>query len=353
MIDHVKRGHADALLEFNKDGKLAILNGRVNPKMTISHVCHRKGNQLLLITCPQDCLQYFELFTVDLVPDLMENYDAQCFFGPNCKLPDHSMLTAVVNCMIVDENGDGNEFNVNNTRHRQRRHKYHGRHDEYLNSEMWHAAVQRIISNLHENEMMQNILDAVQMTFAKVFLTNWKKNYSILTVIINLRGSLSVVNPIGMKIWTIYGKNVRERKTIFVRYKAGCRTTKTQLHDIYKLAQRTFDKELRKCARCYNGTVVANIANLALFNHKEFWASLKRLCPRPDASIPLKVMTKDGYKTDRADVLYEWKNALQYLYNQTVLDGEFDDEFLQEKTIENDLEEQMEDEGYISNIELN
>ena len=42
-------------------------------------------------------------------------------------------------------------------------------------------------------------------------------------------------------------------------------------------------------------------------------------------------MTKDGYKTDIADVLYEWKNAFQNLYNQTALDGEFDDEFLQEK----------------------
>ena len=46
-------------------------------------------------------------------------------------------------------------------------------------------------------------------------------------------------------------------------------------------------------------------------------------------------MTRDGYKTDRADVLYELKNAFQNLYNQTVLDGEFDDEFLQEKRLKN------------------
>ena len=30
-------------------------------------------------------------------------------------------------------------------------------------------------------------------------------------------------------------------------------------------------------------------------------------------------------------VLYEWKNAFQNLLTQTILDGEFDDEFLQEK----------------------
>ena len=161
---------------------------------------------------PRDWLQYFELFTVDLVSDLMENYVAQCFIGPNCKPPDHSMLTAVVNCMVVDENGDDNEINVNNTQYRQRRYKFHGRHDEYLNSEMWQAADQRIISNLYENEMMQNKLDAVYNDLCQNVLTNWITIYSIPTVVINL--SLSLVNPTGMKIWTIYGKHVRERETI-------------------------------------------------------------------------------------------------------------------------------------------
>ena len=284
----------------------------------------------------------------------MENYDAQCFFGPNCKLPDHSMLTAVVICMIVDENGDGNEFNVNNTRYRQRRHKYHGRHDEYLNSEMWQAAVQRIIFNLNENEMMQNILDAVHNDLCQSVFNKLDKHLQYSDSYHKSKRKLKCSKPYWNENLNNLWKKMSESEKQFVRYKAGCRTTKTQLHDIYKLAQRTFDKELRKCARCYNGTVVANIANLALSNHKKFWASLKRLGPRPDASIPLKVMTNDGYKTDRADVLYEWKNAFQYLYNQTVLDGEFDDEFLQEKTIEKHiLEEQMEDEGYISNIELN
>ena len=120
---------------------------------------------------------------------------------------------------------------------------------------------------------------------------------------------------------------------------------------MYKLAPRTFDKELRKCARCYNETEVANIENLALSNHKEFWASLKSLGPRPDASMPLKVMAKDGYKTDRGDVLYEWKNAFQNLYNQTVLDGEFDEE--KKNDWKHILPEQMEDEWYVSNIDLN
>ena len=147
VIDHVKRGHADALLEFNKDGKLAISNGRVNTKNDNFTCVSSQGKSVVdYMISPQDCLQYFELFTVDLVSDLMENYDAQCFIGPNCKPPDHAMLTAVVNCMMIDENGDDNEFNVNNTWYRQRRYKFHGRHDEYLNSEMWQAAAQRIIS---------------------------------------------------------------------------------------------------------------------------------------------------------------------------------------------------------------
>ena len=42
---------------------------------------------------------------------------------------------------MFDENGDGNELNVSNNRDTQRRYKFHGRHDEYLNSEMWQAAV--------------------------------------------------------------------------------------------------------------------------------------------------------------------------------------------------------------------
>ena len=71
---------------------------------------------------------------------------------------------------------------------------------------------------------------------------------------------------------------------------------------MHKFAQRTFDKELRKCVRCYNETVIAEIERLVMSNHKECWVSLKRL-----RRMLLIVLTEDGYNMDKADVLYGWK----------------------------------------------
>ena len=144
----------------------------------------------------------------------MENYVAQCFIGPNCKPTDHSMLTVVVNCMVVDENGDDNEINVNNTQYRQRRYKFHGRHDEYLNSEMWQAADQRIISNLHENEMVQNKLDAVYNDLCQNVFNELDKNLQYSDSCDKSKRKLKSSKPYWNENLNNLRKHVRERETI-------------------------------------------------------------------------------------------------------------------------------------------
>ena len=105
VIGHVKCGHADALLEFVKDGKLAILNEIIDPKNVNFTFASSRGKSVIdYIINLHDYLQAIDMFNVDLVSDPMEKYDALRFLVSNYEPPDRSLSTAVVSCKIANEN---------------------------------------------------------------------------------------------------------------------------------------------------------------------------------------------------------------------------------------------------------
>ena len=70
VIGHVKCGHADALLEFVKDGKLAVLNEIIDPKNVNFTFASSRGKSVIdYIINLHDYLQAIDLFNVDLVSD--------------------------------------------------------------------------------------------------------------------------------------------------------------------------------------------------------------------------------------------------------------------------------------------
>ena len=71
-IDTVKNAHGDTLLEFIADGKLVLLNGRVDPNNdNYTFILSRGKSVVDYFIVPQDNLRIIKSFKVDAVSDLL------------------------------------------------------------------------------------------------------------------------------------------------------------------------------------------------------------------------------------------------------------------------------------------
>ena len=110
----------------------------------------------------------------------------------------------------------------------------------------------------------------------------------------------------------------------------GDRATKTRFYHMYRNAQKIFDKKLRSASRLYNRNLVSEIECLSTENHKDFWDKLKRLGPRQDREIPIKVKKGNEYVSNLDDVLETWKNDFEGLLNAGTVDENCDEVFYEQ-----------------------
>ena len=93
-IDNIKSGHGEAIIDFVKDTRSAILNGRFKQeKDNFTFVSPRGKSVVDYFITPQDCVNFCDSFEVDLVSDLLNKFDLYPLLSNTCKAPDHSLLT--------------------------------------------------------------------------------------------------------------------------------------------------------------------------------------------------------------------------------------------------------------------
>ena len=74
-IDKVKKGHGDEFIDFLKDGKVCVLNGRLCPERdNFTFVSNRGRSVVDYIIVPHDCLQMCHSFEVMTMSELMDNF---------------------------------------------------------------------------------------------------------------------------------------------------------------------------------------------------------------------------------------------------------------------------------------
>ena len=161
VLDNVKKGHAEALMEFVRDGKLVILNGRVNPENdNFTFISSRDKSVVDYMMAPQDCMRLVDSFRIDGVSDLMTKYGSPRFLSPTCKSPDHSLLTMMIKCSYDPTNPVRADGTYNDSMSKSRNvYQYHDRYDENLSSPVWQAAIQNVIAQLERRQVQQSELD--------------------------------------------------------------------------------------------------------------------------------------------------------------------------------------------------
>ena len=94
VIDTIKGGHGDAIIDYAKDCKLAIVNGRITPeKDNYTSVSGRGKAVVDYMLLPHDCFSFCKDFRVDLMSELLLKFKLYPMLSDVCKVPDHSLLS--------------------------------------------------------------------------------------------------------------------------------------------------------------------------------------------------------------------------------------------------------------------
>ena len=105
----------------------------------------------------------------------------------------------------------------------------------------------------------------------------------------------------------------------FIKYKGVNKGIKNELRKNFQEAQNLFDKELRRAARKYNREVIDNIESVCNENPREFWSHIKKLGPRSNLDIPMKIKEGGNFITDESTVLKRWRDDFDNLLTEVAV----------------------------------
>jgi exonuclease III len=361
-IDNVKSGHGDAILEFVKDGKLAVVNGRIDPHNdNFTFVSPRGKSVVDYFITPHDCLTYCDAFQVDLTSDLINKMSAVSMLSDVCKAPDHSLLTLTIRFTQYTETlqSDASHVHGENVITQSKRsdrkiYFFDQRPDGFLVSNIWRSAVADIIDRLLYVQIKQAELDDIYADICKNIFKELDNQLQYKCADTKMKKHRKISKPYWNEELDSLWKNANRCQKLYLKYKGNSNEMKNKLRLTFKNAQTLFDKTLKRTARIYNRSLLNKIETLSVNNPKAFWDHLRKLGPRKDSAIPVKVVIDNEMVTDEERVMNKWEQDFSSLYNTTNQNINFDDNFLKDIINEkNNLERNIMNDDYLGNALLN
>ncbi len=334
-LDTVKCGHGDALIEFLKEAKMIVLNGRVTPELdNFTSVSHRGRAVVDYFICDHHNLDSFTSVEVKTVSSLINTHDLSTMLSDTCKTPDHSLLilTLPYSFHVAFENRD--VASVYDVQSRSGIHKkvydYSSIPNTTFTSGDWLAANQDIIDTLLASRLNQDKVDGIYATLCKSIFSELDANLQYKFICSSktkkrYKNSKPYWDEELTLLWN--DMNKKEKYMLNNKEKSNIRRTKND----FKYARNTFDKALRKKARQYNYSKISMLEQSANSNHVEFWNKLKQLGPRKSSSIPLTVKVDGTETSDINTVKKKWETDFSELLNPSIDGNHYNDEFLENK----------------------
>ncbi|MES9883775.1 MAG: reverse transcriptase family protein [Sedimenticola sp.] len=329
-IDTVRNQFGNALIDFLKDTKMCVVNGRGDSTCDNYTCISTRGKSVVdYIIAPHAHLDTVKHFRVITVSDCTKRYNITT---GTAKLPDHSILLCTVNSSPYDSidhtitETTGQSDNDNATTFR--------RYD-----------VTNVPANLFANESCQQQLnDMIQSLEAGH--TNISEIDSLYTNLVNLchkemndnlpyrdiRSGARNRQRFKKKPWwcnelSKLWETVRHSENAYLHYK-GPNRTGNALRQSYIIARNTFDKRLRQLERQYKAEQVHHISELQTQNPKQFWNHINKLGPgKPKHVIDCVRLDNGSISHNTDEILSKWKQDFSKLLGEA--SGNYDDNFLE------------------------
>lgn len=349
--------YGEQFLDFLRDMKLCIVNGRVSPEND-GYTCLKSNGMSVVdyFIVPHISLPTCAEFTVIPVSQCLDSMNLYSLISKHCKPPDHSLLKldfVISNCLdleIIETTENHNyEVPVSN-----KKYKMHDMPEEFQNNERWYADLERIIQDVENCRQRQCDIDDVYMKFCECLSTEMDCFLKPSGGNSNCKKRFKYYKPYWDEELTRLWKDMHDCEKQFARF-SGNRHEKLKRKNNLQYAQKRFDKALRKKERMFNRNKIEELERVQTSDPKSFWKHVESLGVNMKKNIPMTVYENGSAVSDEDIVLNRWKEDFCNLYNRPEGENDnFDNVFHESvKRLKANMEEQMNAPGYTENVFLN
>jgi hypothetical protein len=357
-IDEVVNQHGRSLIDFLKESKFCILNGRVSGD-NVKYTC-RTGRGVSVVDyvlVPHNMVSQCCDMNVTSCSDIIDEHGLHDLLNRRSKVPDHDILAfqLSINTMLQ---GDGrtDENDVSNLSiQTQNRRKYNFKraNPNFMSSDICRQSLLKVVENIECNRESQNEIDAIYENFKGSVIAEMNMCIPFYDcgakVRKRYRPRKSFWNEELQNLWS--EMRVKEK----IVKKCRQRGDRKLVFNNFRAAQHRFDRRFRYFERKARLEMCENIENLETQNPREFWNQLKNFGPRKNKAIPMEVYVNEvEVHKDHKVVMEKWKQDFSNMYNNFVKSDIENDRLKEDIKHSNNLKEQsMHDPLYESNHILN
>jgi hypothetical protein len=351
--DPDKNNHGEHFLQFLKDNRALICNGRVTPEYNdFTYVCPRGRSVPDYMYCPADHLKYCTSVKVHRVSDVINEFKLTVPYS----LPDHSILKSEFDISSLPLGpaptgaGAGGPpggapgaptVPAQCTKDKNRK-NIRKINQDFLSSPEIIKLIDDKITKLESLSHSQSQVDIIYSEITSIFMDEINKLPDISdskskSARRSFRKSAPFWNQELRDLWD----SRCECENLYLSYKcqgAEQRPGKRALQHNYKLAQQCFDKRFRQLKREHEKKAfheLADLAEKATSDPTEMWKRLKALSDHKPSSIMMEIVREDGtISSDVAEILERWHKDFSQCFQGLKDDPDlaYDDEFLNKIT---------------------
>jgi hypothetical protein len=357
-FDLTKNTSGETFIDFVKDIKFCIVNGRVSPENDNFTFISSRGTSVVdYIITPIECINTCNSMYVLAINDLIDEFNLYTMLGEKCKTPDHSILLLNIYYESCSHN-----VTVTHNSHstlplpdQKRIYNFDSMNFTFMNNEDWKSGVAEVTDMLTDINASQEHLDLTYSCFCKEVVQEMDRSLDFKDINNyktekHKRHSKPFWNDELTNLWN----DMRKNEKIFRKSTKNPNENKLLLKEAFVNAQNVFDKTLRMYERQYNSRKITEIESLQTNDPKKFWSTIKHLGPRK-TEIPTCVYNANGeLSNDIVLIKNTWFIAFKNLYNNVTENNIFDNNFYNEAIkLKATLEDDMSKDGYLSNVALN
>ena len=327
-LDTTHNQHGDAWIDFLNEACMAVTNGRVLGSDNFTSISS-KGKAVVdyiavSIENFQDCLS----FDVKTMSEIVDKYNLHVLLSSKCKLSDHSLVTltfAMNRCYESECLGNGEDGTQPNL---SKRYNYGTISDDFLTSDSWIGVLNSLLAKIQHIEDNQSCIDALYNDMLIEIFKQMDEYIDYRIASKKGRKHYKIHKPFWNTDLSCAWKTMVDAENVYLQSKAK-RSIRRELHNIFIIKRKLFDRLLRRTERIFNKQKALEIENINTSNPSEFWSYIKSLGPKRKSSIPMQVYTTNGEKTSETEhVLGKWRSEFNDLYNmpddvQAMFDADF------------------------------
>ena len=262
IVDNIVNQHGKGLIEFLKESRLCMLNGRVGEEGDNDYTCTTSRGRSVVdyILTNHETIQYCSKFKVMSCIEIIDEHKLQGLLGRRSRTPDHSLLYFELGVNVSLEQPQERTDQELVPGHSERRYKVKDIGPNFMKSDICKQAILNLINIIECNNERQNEIDSIYDLFTNTVLKEMNKNVPYKDINPNSKRFLRPRKPFwNEELGHLWSQMNTAEKMLRRESNNG---DKKLRHSEFKAKQHVFDRRFRFYERQYKYRSCENIEQL-------------------------------------------------------------------------------------------